>query len=270
MLVLITGGARSGKSGFAEQYAVHLGDHGYYVATSQVWDEETEERVALHRLLRENSGFFWETVEEPLLLAEILEKLGTAAEDADRSLEADKDHGAGQQAWAAGQIQDGDHLRGAEQSRDVQAVYGACYTASTAHVQGAAPGNGKRSVTGKPVILIDCLTLWLTNLLLADGQEEWDREARRAVAVSVDAAVDRLIAAAKAQSAPVLLVSNEVGSGIVPEYPLGRLFRDLAGRMNRRIAAESDQVFLVTAGIPVELKRLAFRLPGRFCGADGN
>lgn len=57
----------------------------------------------------------------------------------------------------------------------------------------------------------------------------------------------------------VLLVTNEVGDGIVPEYPLGRLFRDLAGLMNQRVAAISDQVFLVTAGIPVELTSRAFR-----------
>lgn len=201
MLVLITGGARSGKSGFAEKYAAYLGNKGYYAATCRIWDDEMKERVALHRSDRDTSGFPWETVEEPLQLASLIEGLG----------KPDNNNGQGQ-----------------------------------------------------PVLLIDCLTLWLTNVLFDQEETDWDhdREAKERAAARVDREISRLIEALQAASLPVLMVTNEVGDGLVPEYPLGRLFRDLAGRMNQRIASVCDQVFLVTAGIPVELKQLAFRLPG--------
>lgn len=204
MLVLITGGARSGKSSFAESYAACLGRRGYYIATCRQWDQEMEERVAMHRKVREGSGFPWETVEEPMDLPGALE-----------GLEA---HGQGQ--------------------------------------SGSGESGGE-----PPVILVDCLTLWLSNLLLADSREEWTGEARRQAGDRIQREVDRLLGVVRRQPGPVLLVTNEVGGGIVPEYPLGRLFRDLSGRMNQRIAAASDQTFLVTAGIAVELKHQAFRLP---------
>lgn len=183
MVVLVTGGARSGKSSFAEKYAARLAERGVYVATSQILDDEMGQRIALHRERRVRTGFAWETVEEPYELCRVLRE----REDA-------------------------------------------------------------------PVVLVDCLTLWLTNWLLAEEEAE-DAERR------VLARVDELVRVLESYSGRVVLVTNEVGDGIVPEYRLGRSFRDLAGVMNQRIAAASDSVFLVTAGIPVELKSLAFRWP---------
>lgn len=184
MKILVTGGARSGKSSFAERYAAHLGKSGIYIATSQPFDEEMAERLALHRERRDESGFAWQTVEEPLEVAEYLRQY--------------------------------------------------------------APSSGE-------VVLIDCLTLWLSNWLFY-YEKEADMEKR------VGERIDELAEAVRTCAGTVLLVTNEVGSGIVPEYKLGRVYRDLAGRMNQRIAEVSGEVFLVTSGIPVELKRLAFRL----------
>lgn len=93
----------------------------------------------------------------------------------------------------------------------------------------------------KAIILIDCLTIWLSNLMLGDAD--------------IEAAITKLIDALKFAQGPVILVSNEVGSGIVPENPLGRKFRDEAGRMNQRIAAAASHVSLITAGLSLSLKR---------------
>ncbi|MCC3376896.1 bifunctional adenosylcobinamide kinase/adenosylcobinamide-phosphate guanylyltransferase [Cohnella sp. REN36] len=184
MIVLVTGGARSGKSAFAERYAALHGREGVYVATSEALDEEMARRIALHRAQRERSGFAWRTVEEPLDLAGTLLRLRE-----------------------------------------------------------------------KPVVLVDCLTLWLSNhLLREEGQA--DAEAR------IEERMQTLAEALGGMKGCVILVTNEVGDGVVPAYPLGRVYRDLAGVLNRQIAAVSDEVFLVTAGIPVELKRLAFAWPG--------
>jgi adenosylcobinamide kinase/adenosylcobinamide-phosphate guanylyltransferase len=92
---------------------------------------------------------------------------------------------------------------------------------------------------GRP-ILVDCLTLWLSNLMLA-GED-------------VDEATDELVLAFEDFSSPVVMVSNEVGLGIVPETPLGRSFRDAQGRLNMRMADRADRVILMTAGLPLILK----------------
>lgn len=89
-------------------------------------------------------------------------------------------------------------------------------------------------------VLVDCLTLWLSNLMLADAD--------------VNAEVGRLEEALAASVAPVVLVANEVGSGIVPDHALGRKFRDLQGLLNQRIAARADRVVLMVAGLPLALK----------------
>lgn len=90
------------------------------------------------------------------------------------------------------------------------------------------------------VLLVDCLTLWLTNAMLA-GEK-------------VDAAFDALLAQLAAMRAPVVLVSNELGLGLVPETPLGRRFRDAQGRLNQRVAAQADLALFVAAGLPLVLK----------------
>jgi adenosylcobinamide kinase/adenosylcobinamide-phosphate guanylyltransferase len=92
---------------------------------------------------------------------------------------------------------------------------------------------------GQPV-LVDCLTLWLSNVMLGGGD--------------VDAATDELLRALEGLGVPVVLVSNEVGLGVVPDTPLGRTFRDAQGRLNMRLAEQADRVVLMTAGLPLTLK----------------
>ncbi|GGG11630.1 bifunctional adenosylcobinamide kinase/adenosylcobinamide-phosphate guanylyltransferase [Paenibacillus abyssi] len=193
MAVLITGGARSGKSAFAEKYAMRCAGRGIYLATLQPYDEEMRQRIGKHRQEREMSGFAWETEETPF---ELVSKLKTIEQE-------------------AAEIQE------------------------------------------RPAVLVDCLTLWLTNWMLRIGSEstKWNEQHEAAL----EEQMTRLVNIAVEYPLPLLFVTNEVGSGIVPEYPLGRRFRDAAGRLNRRMAEISSSVFLVTAGIPVELKSISFR-----------
>jgi adenosylcobinamide kinase/adenosylcobinamide-phosphate guanylyltransferase len=185
MAILVTGGARSGKSCFAEKLAMHDRKQGIYIATAQIYDEEMRDRVTLHQKQRQQEGFVWITIEEPYGLSAKIREIGV-------------------------------------------------------------------SVTA-PVVLVDCLTLWLSNWLL-QYEHEADRTAK------VIERIDELVAAVSSCTGHLVLVTNEVGSGIVPEFPLGRSFRDLAGKMNQKLAEVCGQVFLVTAGIPIELKSRAFTL----------
>ena len=164
-LTLVLGGARSGKSAYAESLVA--GPGAVYVATAEAIDDEMGERIARHRARR---GGGWTTVEAPLDLA------------------------------AA--------LRG--------------------------------DVLGASGILVDCLTVWLGNLMHAG--RDIDREAAS------------LLESLAVPRAPVVLVANEVGLGVVPDNPMARAFRDHAGRLNQALAARADRVVLVTAGIPLVLK----------------
>ena len=164
---LVLGGARSGKSRYAEQLVETAASCGTYCATAEPGDAEMAERIAAHRARR---GPFWHTVEAPLALGQAI-----AAE--------------------------------------------------------AAPE--------RPV-LVDCLTLWLSNVLFA-GQEPGEE-------------ADGLCRVLREVAGPVVLVSNEVGMGLVPETPLGRRFRDAAGRLNQDVAALADRVVFVAAGLPLVLK----------------
>jgi adenosylcobinamide kinase / adenosylcobinamide-phosphate guanylyltransferase len=167
-LILIGGGARSGKSAFALAYARQLGARRLFVATAQAHDDEMRARIARHRAER---GPTFETVEEPL-----------------------------------------------------------------------APAAAVARAPGDAVVVVDCLTLWLSNLLLADVSEA-DALAR----------MEALAAAARARSAPTLVVTNEVGLGLVPETPLGRTFRDLAGMIHQRLAALADESYLAVLGVVLRL-----------------
>ncbi|OMD83524.1 bifunctional adenosylcobinamide kinase/adenosylcobinamide-phosphate guanylyltransferase [Paenibacillus odorifer] len=182
MSILVTGGARSGKSGFAEKLMQSLADQAFYVATGQAFDDEMKERIALHQHQRMESGYAWETLEEPYDLPDLLKRL-----------------------------------------------------------------------SGEKAVLVDCLTLWLSNALLAVEGFENRQEL-------VESEITRLEDSVRSFQGTLILVTNEVGDGIVPEYALGRLYRDLAGRMNALIARQSEQVFLVTVGIPIELKSREYRL----------
>lgn len=94
------------------------------------------------------------------------------------------------------------------------------------------------------VILVDCLTLWLSNLMLREGQTE----------AGIDQGIQELLAAWEKTTTPVILISNEVGLGIVPENALARAFRDRAGRLHQKLAAAADLVALVVAGLPLTIK----------------
>jgi adenosylcobinamide kinase/adenosylcobinamide-phosphate guanylyltransferase len=165
-LTLVLGGARSGKSRYAEQVATASQPPWIYVATAESFDDEMAARIVEHKSRRSND---WQTIDAPRDLAGALVAL-------------------------------------------------------------------PRSAT----VLVDCLTLWLSNLMLAERD--------------IEAETLRLEAAMLAHQGPLVLVSNEVGSGIVPDNALARRFRDAQGRLNQRMAARADRVVLVIAGIPMMVK----------------
>jgi adenosylcobinamide kinase/adenosylcobinamide-phosphate guanylyltransferase len=209
MAVLITGGARSGKSKFAEKLAMHRGNAGIYFATAQIYDEEMRERIELHQEQRQQEGFPWTTREEPYDLSA---QLGL--------------------------------LEKAERVEQMESVR---------RQQGARLPIQESEENAGPVVLVDCLTLWLSNWLLR-------LEDQQDASIKVMDRIKELVNVVSTYKGHLILVTNEVGSGIVPEYPLGRSFRDLAGTMNQKLAEVCEQVFLVTAGIPIELKERAYKL----------
>jgi adenosylcobinamide kinase/adenosylcobinamide-phosphate guanylyltransferase len=166
-LTLVLGGARSGKSRYAETLIEEAAPEALYLATAEALDDEMSERIRHHRARR---GARWTTREAPLDLAAAL-------------------------------------------------------------IEGAQPG--------RPV-LVDCLTLWLSNLLMA-GRD-------------VEAAIAELLETLPRLAGPAVLVANEVGLGIVPDNALARAFRDHAGRLNQRVAAAAQRVVFVAAGLPLVLK----------------
>ena len=181
-LILITGGARSGKSRFAEQLANQFGKPVTYIATAQICDAEMQERVSLHR---ERRPELWVTVEAPVDAAKRLRE--------------------------AGQV--------------------------------------------TPVILLDCLTLFVTNHLLQEiPPDDAAGSEQRKHLDRVLTAVEDLVSAAKSVPACVIVVTNEVGLGIVPDNVLSRLFRDVAGLANQRLVAAADDVYMMVSGLSLQLK----------------
>ena len=167
-VTLVLGGARSGKSRFAESLARDSGEQPVYVATAELMDDEMRRRIELHRARR---GKAWRTIEAPIELAQAI----------------------------------------------------------TRH---SAP---------RSCLLVECLTVWLGNLV----------HHRRDMAAATQALLDSLVEA----SGPVVVVANEVGLGIVPDNALAREFRDRAGRLNQAVARTAESVYFVTAGIPMVIKR---------------
>jgi len=173
-LTLITGGAASGKSAFAENLVRALGGRRHYLATAQAFDAEMRAKIQNHQVMR---GVDWITHEEPIDPASVLATL-----------------------------QSGD------------------------------------------ILLLDCATLWLTNLMLADHD--------------IAAETAKLMTAIDATPAKIVVVSNEVGSGIVPQDALSRRFRQCQGELNQLLAAKAALAVAVLSGLPLVLKgRLPAALP---------
>ncbi len=192
-LILILGGARSGKSTFADRLATSSRRSVAFIATATAGDDEMRERIARHRASRPHE---WHTLEEPLDLARAVRQ---ASELAD-------------------------------------------------------------------VLLLDCVTLWLGNVLLQEpgqhdkddgGEEEFNTTAslfdERAMKE-----LETLLAVVKSlgPNKTLIVVTNEVGLGIVPANPLGRLYRDTLGYVNQRLAQAADRVYLMVAGMAVDIKHL--------------
>lgn len=178
-LILITGGARSGKSRYAEQMLT-AAPVVTYIATAQALDAEMQQRISKHRARR---PAHWRTLESPIRLQQAVQSAGGEA------------------------------------------------------------------------VLIDCLAVWVSNLLLCSWDESadnWTSETDPEQLVL--SAVEGLLQAIAARPGKVVVVSNEVGSGVVPSYRLGRLYRDLLGLANQRLATAANQVYCCISGIPLLLK----------------
>ncbi|MFC0228435.1 bifunctional adenosylcobinamide kinase/adenosylcobinamide-phosphate guanylyltransferase [Serratia aquatilis] len=181
-MILITGGARSGKSSLAERLAAGSSESVLYIATSVVTDDEMAERVRLHRQAR---PAHWRTWEGSQWLDRVIEQ----------------------------------------------------------------------QVAGGEAVILECITTWIANLMFElTGDipvEEIDFDAVEAL---IQQRTSELLAACARSPAAIYLVTNELGMGIVPENRLARHFRDIAGRVNQRLAAAAESVFLVISGIEVKIK----------------
>ena len=178
-LILITGGARSGKSGFAERLAMQ-GKRVLFVATAEALDDEMARRIAAHRSSRPPE---WDTLEEPRSLPDAIHRKAAGTDSA------------------------------------------------------------------YDTIIVDCLTIWVSNLmLLHEGNA--DAEAR------ILEAAGNLLDVRKSSDARWIVVTNEVGLGVVPSSPLGRAYRDALGRVNSLVASRADKVYLMAAGLALDLRAL--------------
>jgi adenosylcobinamide kinase/adenosylcobinamide-phosphate guanylyltransferase len=186
-LILVLGGARSGKSTFAQQLAQRSERSVAIIATATAGDEDMRERITRHRATRPSH---WHTVEEPLKLAQALRQAAHVAD----------------------------------------------------------------------VILLDCITVWLSNWLFSQGDPDQIETAAMLSNYTngaLDAIKELLTTLAELDASKTLIVvTNEVGLGIVPAYPIGRIYRDVLGRVNQRLAAVATHVYLMVAGLGVDIKRL--------------
>jgi len=172
--ILITGGARAGKSSYAQKLAADIGEKVLFVATAEAKDEDMRLRIEKHKKSRPSR---WETLEAPKNVAKVIES-------------------------AAGDYS---------------------------------------------IVIIDCITMLVSNLMLGVKDETFAES-------EILKEINALINAMKAKSATYILVSNEVGLGIVPDNELSRNYRDLLGRANQLLSSYADDVYLLVAGIPVKIK----------------
>ncbi len=115
----------------------------------------------------------------------------------------------------------------------------------------------KPIINGKNAVLLDCVTVMITNLLFDNGEADWEhirQEEIMLVEDKIKEQFNRLIDLAVDSAVPFILVTNELGMGLVPEYPLGRIYRDIAGRINQALAAAAAEVYFCVSGIPVKIK----------------
>ena len=169
-IIFITGGARSGKSRFAEELARQFQGSRAYLATAQALDEEMAERISRHQ---KNRAADWQTLEEPLNAPDRIEAEGNRFD----------------------------------------------------------------------LILLDCLTLWVSNLMMTGRKEE-----------EILGEGDRLVQACRGARGSIILVGNEVGLGIVPDNAQARMFRDLSGLIQQKVAREADEVYFLVSGIAQRIK----------------
>ena len=193
-LIFVTGGAKSGKSKFAEEMLLKLNNgnqKNIYLATSLVFDEEMKEKVRLHKKRRKNDWFTVETYKN------FKNKLYNFFENNDKI---------------------------------------------------------------KNNLLVDCLTNMITNIIFENQNIDWNNFERKLyiqtlkkLNKNVKNSVDELLNITN-QFENTVIVSNELGMGLVPSYPLGRYFREIAGKMNQIVAEKADEVYFVVSGIPMKIK----------------
>lgn len=182
-LILVTGGARSGKSSFAEEMIRGLGGNILYIATATGFDDEMKERISRHRQQRPSN---WVTLE--------------AFRDFDRTLTG--------------------------------------------------------MLKGRDAVMLDCVTIMVSNIMLQKAMD-WEAlsvDEINEVEREVTGQVGVLLSIIKEADIPFILVTNELGMGVVPPYALGRAVRDIAGRVNQQLARAADEVYLCVSGIPVKIK----------------
>ena len=193
-LIFVTGGAKSGKSKFAEEILLKLNNgnqKNIYLATSLVFDEEMKEKVQLHKKRRKNDWFTVETYKN------FKNKLNNFFENNDKI---------------------------------------------------------------KNNLLVDCLTNMITNIIFENQNIDWNNfekklyiQTLKKLNKNVENSVDELLNITN-QFENTVIVSNELGMGLVPSYPLGRYFREIAGKMNQIVAEKADEVYFVVSGIPMKIK----------------
>ena len=188
-IILCSGGARSGKSEFAERLALVIKGPKAYVATGQAFDEEMVDRIKKHQ---ERRGKIWNNFEVPLHLADEWENISQSAD----------------------------------------------------------------------VILIDCLTMFTTNHMMAYGSIRGQEDANR-LEQTILSELDTLLDSIQScEGKTVIFVTNEIGLGIVPDNKLARYFRDIAGRVNRAVASVADKLYLTISGVTIELKSQEVHING--------